>query len=113
MYKYATTKTNSSINLLQSRIHEFNNLTCPLIAHSRWATCGVNNDINAHPHIDYTSRFSLAHNGIIENHNEIRNMLINDHAVIFTSQTDTEVIVNLISVMYDSHQNISVAIIEA
>jgi len=113
LYKYATTKFNNSIDLVKNHNYEYSNLVCPLIAHSRWATCGINNNINAHPHIDYTLRFSLVHNGIIENHNEIRNMLINNHSIKFKSQTDTEVIVNLISVMYDQHLDIQVAITNA
>ena len=110
MRKYASTSECDSLDLLNNHREEFDQLVCPLIAHSRWATCGLKTDINAHPHVDYTGRFSLVHNGIIENHNIIKSELINKHKVVFKSQTDTEVIVNLISVMYDLYLDISKAI---
>ncbi len=111
LYKYAKTETSDALELLKCHKNEYSGLQCPLIAHSRWATCGSNSDANAHPHVDYTSRFSLVHNGIIENHDEIRTKLLNN--IVFKSQTDTEVIVNLISVMYDIHQDIQMAITES
>ena len=65
------------------------------IGHNRWATHGVKNDINAHPHISNNNKFAIVHNGIIENYLEIKNFLIKK-GYIFYSQTDTEVIINLI-----------------
>jgi glucosamine--fructose-6-phosphate aminotransferase (isomerizing) len=68
------------------------------MAHSRWATHGSNVDENAHPHFDQAKQVAVIHNGIIENFEELRNSLIQEHKCIFTSQTDTEAIPHLIAV---------------
>lgn len=80
--------------------------------HSRWRTCGINNEANCHPHMDYTNRFSIVHNGIIENYSQVKAKL-QLQGIEFKSQTDTEVIVNLISVMYDKYGNVERAMEEA
>ena len=69
------------------------------IAHTRWATHGAPEVQNAHPHFS-RNRIALVHNGIIENHDELRDELI-QRGYQFTSQTDTEVIAHLVDHLYD------------
>ena len=73
------------------------------IAHTRWATHGVPSKENAHPHLDNSKRFAVVHNGIIENYVELRKELEKE-GYSFYSQTDTEVIPNLIQYFYDKDE---------
>ena len=73
---------------------------CSGIGHTRWATHGAPSDVNAHPHMSCDGRFSVVHNGIIENYLSLREELI-QKGYAFTSQTDTEVIVHLLEMYYD------------
>ena len=71
----------------------------PGIGHTRWATHGLPNDANAHPHTDCSGKLALIHNGIIENYAELKVRLIaGGHR--FTSETDTEVLAHLIETRY-------------
>lgn len=70
------------------------------IAHTRWATHGAPNQINAHPHLDCKRKIALVHNGIIENYETLKSGLIRE-GHCFHSQTDTEVIVHLIEKFYN------------
>ncbi len=71
------------------------------VGHTRWATHGLPNEINAHPHADCQQRIVLVHNGIIENHSELRERLL-DGGHTFVSQTDTEVLAHLFEDEYDA-----------
>jgi glucosamine--fructose-6-phosphate aminotransferase (isomerizing) len=75
------------------------------IGHNRWATHGIKNDINAHPHLSNNKKFVIVHNGIIENYNELKDKLMKN-GYIFYSQTDTEVIINLIEYNYTFTKNL-------
>ena len=70
------------------------------IAHTRWATHGMPSKENSHPHADNKSNFAVVHNGIIENYVELKNFL-EEKGYSFLSETDTEVIPNLINYFYE------------
>lgn len=70
------------------------------IAHTRWATHGKPSKENSHPHMDNSKTFSVVHNGIIENFNELKDFLIKN-GYTFYSETDTEIIPNLIHYYYE------------
>ena len=75
------------------------------IAHTRWATHGIPSKENAHPHMDMHHRFAVVHNGIIENYLELKEFLMNK-GYTFVSDTDTEVIPNLIDYYYEIHKDV-------
>lgn len=71
------------------------------IGHTRWATHGVPNDVNAHPHCDPSGTIAVIHNGIIENYAELKAELIERRGAEFVSDTDTEVIAHLVASLYE------------
>jgi glucosamine--fructose-6-phosphate aminotransferase (isomerizing) len=80
------------------------------IGHTRWATHGVPNECNAHPHVDCKGEIAVVHNGIVENSGTLKKELI-ARGHTFTSDTDTEVIAHLIEEAFDG--NLEGAVIEA
>ena len=97
--KLVTFKKKGRIKVLEDFFdqEEFSSNIC--IGHTRWATHGEPNEINAHPHLSTDEKISVVHNGIIENYLELRNDLTKK-GYKFLSQTDTEVIPNVISDNY-------------
>ena len=99
-------KANIDVFKKQGRVNNLQNLLKDKkidgtigIAHTRWATHGVPSDTNAHPHLDNSKEFAVVHNGIIENYLELKEFLKNK-GYTFLSETDTEVIPNLIHYYY-------------
>lgn len=96
------TKSSGRISVLEELLEPVNQTQVLGIGHTRWATHGEPNTVNAHPHLDYTGKIAVVHNGIIENYGTLKTWLISEGCK-FSSQTDTEVIANLIGYLYAGH----------
>jgi glucosamine--fructose-6-phosphate aminotransferase (isomerizing) len=111
IYKYASTINLSAIDKIKNLnlMVKSDDMIYQGIGHNRWATHGEKNDINSHPHISNGKQFVLVHNGIIENYLELK-IFLQNNGYTFYSQTDTEIVVNLIeynySIFKDTYQSI-------
>ena len=102
--KFASEKQITSLDKIKKCLVNHDNSTVG-ISHTRWATHGPKTDVNSHPHTSMDNKFSVVHNGIIENYKDLKEMLL-QNGYIFVSQTDTEVIVQLLSFIYKKNKNI-------
>lgn len=92
-------KKKGRVGTLAEEVRKMNFSANTGISHTRWATHGGVTDANAHPHVSSDGNFALVHNGIIENYESIKNFL-STKGYIFSSQTDSEGLVNLIAYHY-------------
>lgn len=98
--KLEVVKSKGKLRILSDMIHGGDDVHGTVgIGHTRWATHGAPSDCNAHPHLSQSGRFAIVHNGIIENYLELKNKL-QAKGYEFVSDTDTEVIAQLIEYQY-------------
>jgi len=111
--KYASVgSTHDCIELVKENSHRHKGRFLG-IAHTRWATHGGKTDLNAHPHMDSKGRVAVVHNGTITNSHELRLDLQKTNGIKFVSETDTEVIAQLIGLGLDANLPLKNAVEEA
>jgi len=99
--KLLVRKESGKLKALEAKVTG-NDFDAPVgIGHTRWATHGAPTRENSHPHMSPDGRIAIVHNGIIENHMELKEELIRDHGAVFSSETDSEVIAHLVGLYYE------------
>ena len=97
----AVRKAKGRLQVLSDQLHGGADLNSTVgVGHTRWATHGAPSDVNSHPQVSQSGRIAVVHNGIIENYAELKAFLM-DKGVPFTSETDTEVVAQLIEYFYE------------
>ncbi|MDE6898908.1 MAG: glutamine--fructose-6-phosphate transaminase (isomerizing) [Lawsonibacter sp.] len=97
----AVHKAKGRLQVLSEQLHGGADLNSTMgVGHTRWATHGAPSDINSHPQVSRSGRIAVVHNGIIENYAELKDFLM-AQGVPFTSETDTEVVAQLIEYFYE------------
>ncbi|MBI3994040.1 MAG: glutamine--fructose-6-phosphate transaminase (isomerizing) [Candidatus Lambdaproteobacteria bacterium] len=105
-------KNTGGVDEVNGKEHLTSMLGCTGIAHTRWATHGKVDKINAHPHQSGDGRFSIVHNGIINNYQDLKSELM-EQGVTFLSETDTEVAAHLIGLAYSEFGDVRSALLAA
>lgn len=98
IFKKSGKVTDLEESVPESSTHSFTGM-----GHTRWATHGVPNDINAHPHLSQNGEFAIIHNGIIENYAALKKALT-ERGHTFVSETDTEVLIHLIEEIFNKNK---------